>query len=188
MTASVAIMEALSEHDKEVVKTILDPFQLSADTSQDPDTSDPEKKEHLDADVLDFVKKAIACAETQNFDECLQFFDKALKRAPKSPSVLNDRAQALRLAGRVDEALKDLDLAVTLSEGKGRAGVQALCQRGILYRCMNKDVKAKEDFQRAAKGGSDFALTQLVALDPYATMGNAVFAEMARKSGYDINK
>ena len=36
------------------------------------------------------------------------------------------------------EALKDLHLAVELSEGKERAGIQAFCQRGALYRRWSK--------------------------------------------------
>ena len=54
--------------------------------------------------------------------------------APLRPSSYNNRAQALRLAGRPDEALKDLNKAIELSKGEGRAGSSALCQRGVLYR------------------------------------------------------
>lgn len=82
------------------------------------------------------------------------------------------------------EALKDLHLAVELSEGKGKAGVQALCQRGALYRWMEQDVKAKEDFTRAAKAGSSFAKSQLVALNPYAAMCNAMLHEITCKASY----
>lgn len=46
------------------------------------------------------MKKAIVCAEEKNFDESFRLFHEALKQAPKSPSILNDRAQALRLANR----------------------------------------------------------------------------------------
>jgi len=79
------------------------------------------------------------------------------------------------------EALRDLDLAVELSEAKGKAGVQALCQRGVLYRSMEQDNKAKEDFMRAAKAGSSFAKAQLVALNPYAAMCNAMLREVTSK-------
>lgn len=54
--------------------------------------------------------------------------------APLRPSSYNNRAQALRLAGRPDEALTDLNKAIELSGGEGRAGSAALCQRGVLYR------------------------------------------------------
>ena len=54
--------------------------------------------------------------------------------APLRPSSYNNRAQALRLAGRPDQALEDLNKAIQLSKGEGRAGSAALCQRGVLYR------------------------------------------------------
>lgn len=152
------------------------------------------------------MKKAIICAEEKNFDESFRLFHEALKKAPESPSILNDKAQALRLANRDEgtfsyrkrfrykfhrhcisityhanfclDALKDLHLAVELSEGKGKAGIQALCQRGVLYRWMEQNDKAKEDFTRAAKAGSSFAKSQLVALNPYAAMCNAMLRKM----------
>lgn len=80
------------------------------------------------------------------------------------------------------EALKDLHLAVGLSQGKGRAGTQALCQRGALYRWMGQDDEAKKDFVRAAKAGSSFAKSQLVALNPYAAMCNAMLREITSKT------
>ena len=54
---------------------------------------------------------------------------------PTRPASYNNRAQCLRLAGRPDAALRDLDQAIRLSDGgKGRAGSAALCQRGVLHR------------------------------------------------------
>lgn len=50
--------------------------------------------------MLDIVKRAIASAEAKNFDESFRLFNEALKEAPESPAILNDRAQALRLANR----------------------------------------------------------------------------------------
>jgi len=159
--------------------------------------------------VLDIVKKAIICAEEKNFEESFRLFDKALTQAPESPSILNDRAQALRLVNRDEgianinfrkiifkkikfyyhinrilslEALKDLHKAVELSKGKGKAGIQALCQRGALYRWMDQVDKAKEDFIRAAKAGSSFAKSQLVAMNPYAAMCNAMLREITSKA------
>ena len=54
--------------------------------------------------------------------------------APLRPASYNNRAQALRLAGRPLEAVDDLNKAIELSQGKGQAGSAALCQRGGLYR------------------------------------------------------
>ncbi|XP_011263045.1 tetratricopeptide repeat protein 36 [Camponotus floridanus] len=176
-------MENLSEGDKAVLSTIFDPLQLGLpDFSKEDDTTDILEENHLESHVSEIVKKAIICAEAKNFDESFRLFDEALKQAPASPSILNDRAQALRLANRDKEALKDLHLAVELSQGKGRAGIQALCQRGALYRWLEQDDEAKKDFVRAAKAGSSFAKSQLIALNPYAAMCNAMLREITSKA------
>ncbi|XP_011634099.1 tetratricopeptide repeat protein 36 [Pogonomyrmex barbatus] len=184
-------MESLSEGDRAVLNTIFDPLQPLGPSDfaglpvfQETEITNAFEEDHLEQDVLDIVKKAIVCAEAKNFDESFRFFDEALKQAPKSPSILNDRAQALRLANRNEEALKDLHLAVELSEGKGRTGVQALCQRGALYRWMEQDDKAREDFTSAAKAGSSFAKSQLVALNPYAAMCNAMLHKMTFRTNH----
>jgi len=49
---------------------------------------------------------------------------------------------------------------------------------------MEQDDKAREDFTRAAKAGSSFAKSQLVALNPYAAMCNA----MLRKMTYEATR
>ncbi|KAG7209004.1 hypothetical protein KM043_015171 [Ampulex compressa] len=179
-------MEGLSERDRAVLNTIFDPLQslgltdFSGDAIRDPE----EESEVLDDNVLEIVKRAIACAEEKNFERSFELFEEALDKAPRSASILNDRAQALRLAGRDKEALDDLHCAVEISGGKGKVGIQALCQRGALYRCMKEEDKAREDFQLAAKGGSNFARSQLVALNPYAAMCNAMLREITLHSNH----
>lgn len=63
-------------------------------------STDALEEDRLEPQVLDIVKRAIVCAEAKNFDESFRLFDEALRKAPKSPTILNDRAQALRLANR----------------------------------------------------------------------------------------
>ena len=129
--------------------------------------------------------------------------------APLRASSYNNRAQALRLAGRPAEALKDLNKAIELSKGEGRAGSSALCQRGILHRRVSiynfrvnidtltntlyqegRDDDALKDFKAAASEGSGFGKTMLVEMNPYAAMCNAmlknVFTAMA--NGDDSEK
>lgn len=85
------------------------------------------------------------------------------------------------------DALKDLNLAVDLSKGRGKAGIQALCQRGVLHRCVGRTDEARDDFELAARGGSSFARTQLVALNPYAAMCNAMLRDLSAKSSKPWN-
>lgn len=47
---------------------------------------------------------------------------------------------------------------------------------------MKQDDEAKKDFVRAAKAGSSFAKSQLVALNPYAAMCNAMLREITSKA------
>ncbi|KAF7403088.1 hypothetical protein HZH66_005355 [Vespula vulgaris] len=179
-------MERLSELDRAILNILFDPLQThgSIDFSgnKDLDALNEDKTDALPEDILNVIKLAISHAEFDNFNECFRLFEEALKKAPSSPSILNDRAQALRLAGRDNEALEDLNMAVELSQGKGKAGIQALCQRGILYRYMKEDQKAKEDFTLAAEAGSSFAKSQLVSLNPYAAMCNTMLRQIIQKS------
>lgn len=64
------------------------------------DALNEDKTDALPEDILNVIKLAISHAEFDNFNECFRLFEEALKKAPSSPSILNDRAQALRLAGR----------------------------------------------------------------------------------------
>lgn len=78
------------------------------------------------------------------------------------------------------EAMLDLNLAIEISNGQGKAGVRALCQRGILLKMKGNLDDARSDFSKAAKGGSKFAKSQLVELNPYAAMCNQMLKEITR--------
>lgn len=56
----------------------------------------------------------------------------------------------------------DIDRALQLTEGKrGRARAQALCQRGVLLRRLDRHDEARQAFAEAAKLGSGFARKQV---------------------------
>jgi len=61
----------------------------------------------------------------------------------------------------VDLALADLDTAIRLSRGCGRAAEQAYTQRGLVWRLRGEDERALEDFKSAARLGSRFAERQV---------------------------
>ena len=104
----------------------------------DPEEKVPERKEdELQED--DKLKKldaeAVKAAEAGDLDTALRLFDEVVALAPARPASFNNRAQCLRLLGRPEAALQDLDTAVSLSRGgRGKAGAAALCQRGVLHR------------------------------------------------------
>ncbi|XP_043273831.1 tetratricopeptide repeat protein 36 [Venturia canescens] len=183
-------MERLSEHDKAVLDVIFDPLKLmgsSFTSQQDQVDSSSFKDIELPVEVANILDCAIEASKNQRFEESLRFFDEAKTKVPQSAAILNDRAQALRLLGRDDEALEDLNLSLGLSKGCGKPGIQALCQRGILHRCAGRLDEARQDFETAARAGSSFARTQLVNLNPYAAMCNAMLRDINAKSATPMN-
>ena len=69
-----------------------------------------------------------------NLNKYTEYMTKLVELTPLRASSYNNRAQALRLAGRPAEALEDLNKAIELSGGEGRAGSSALCQRAVIHR------------------------------------------------------
>ena len=69
--------------------------------------------------------------------------------------------QVYRLQNEVELALADLNTAVSLSGGRGRAAEQAFTQRALIHRLHGRDEEAKADFLAAAKLGSKFAQKQV---------------------------
>lgn len=59
------------------------------------------------------------------------------------------------------DAMTDLETAIRLSEGKGRAACQAFTQRAMIHRLHGQDDLARADFQAAANLGSEFAKAQV---------------------------
>lgn len=75
-------------------------------------------------------------------------------------------------------ALQDLDAAIRLSRGRGRAACQSFVQRGLIHRLQAREEDARQDFERAARLGSSFARRQLVLLNPYSALCNQMLCEM----------
>ncbi|KAJ1368636.1 hypothetical protein KIN20_029848 [Parelaphostrongylus tenuis] len=122
--------------------------------------------------------EGVRLAENGEIDQAIERFNMAIQECPKNPSAFNNRAQALRLAGRIEDALRDLDEAILLSNGHGRSACQAFVQRGMIHRLRGDDEFARTDFQKAADLGSSFAKMQVVALNPYAAMCNKMLSEV----------
>ena len=120
-------------------------------------------------------------AEEGQLQLALEFFNEAIKLLPNRASGYNNRAQALRLMGRNEEAMDDLNKAIDLSGGKGRAGVNALCQRALLFLLKGCEEEGNRDLQAAAEEGHDFAKSMLVRINPYSALCNQMLTEMMRK-------
>ncbi|XP_026361431.2 tetratricopeptide repeat protein 36 [Ursus arctos] len=125
--------------------------------------------------------QGVMAAEAGDLSTALERFGQAINLLPERASAYNNRAQARRLQGDVAGALEDLERAVTLSGGRGRAARQGFVQRGLLARLQGRDDDARRDFERAARLGSSFARRQLVLLNPYAALCNRMLADVMRQ-------
>uniref|UniRef100_A0A2K5UVZ3 Tetratricopeptide repeat protein 36 n=1 Tax=Macaca fascicularis TaxID=9541 RepID=A0A2K5UVZ3_MACFA len=98
--------------------------------------------------------QGVMAAEAGDLSTALERFGQAICLLPERASAYNNRAQARRLQGDVAGALEDLERAVELSGGRGRAARQSFVQRGLLARLQGRDDDARRDFERAARLGS----------------------------------
>jgi len=182
-----------TQNDRDVLNSILNPNLPLGEGVFDPEEKVTEVADEVDCDeqikVLD--KEAVSAAEAGKMEQALKLFDEIISLAPSRAASYNNRAQCLRLLGKPDQALLDLDQAILLSGGgRGRAGSAALCQRGVLYRKEGRDDDAMADFQVAAEEGSGFAKSMLVEMNPYAAMCNAMLKNVftAMSNGGDNEK
>ena len=99
--------------------------------------------------------------------------------SPFSPSPLplhTHTYKVYRLQAQVDLALADLDRAIQLSGGRGRAAEQAYTQRGLVWRLRGEDERALEDFKSAARLGGHFAQKQVRLCVGDRIFGGAIFS------------
>lgn len=100
---------------------------------------------------------------------------------PQQNKLVPDLNVLLVFVSVYEGALEDLDRAISLSGGRGRTACQGLVQRGLLRRLAGQDAEAREDFEKAAELGSEFARQQAVALNPYAALCNKMLSEVINK-------
>ncbi|XP_075892815.1 tetratricopeptide repeat protein 36 [Nelusetta ayraudi] len=175
-----------SAHDRAVLQAIFNPsspFGSSSGLVIEEESHDNDSG--FDAGLLEQVKElesqGVSAAEAGDLPAALQRFSQAIGILPRRASAYNNRAQALRLQGDTAGALEDLDRAISLSGGRGRTACQGLVQRGLLRRLAGQDAEAREDFEKAAELGSEFARQQAVALNPYAALCNKMLSEVINK-------
>ena len=80
-----------------------------------------------------------------------------------------------------DNAFSDLDKAIELGHGRGKACAQAYTQRGLLKRLKGDEEGALEDFKKASSLGNNFARSMVIQMNPYAKMCNQMLSEVIGK-------
>ncbi|XP_066837474.1 tetratricopeptide repeat protein 36 [Anser cygnoides] len=170
-------------NDRAILQTIFNPstpfgdipgLDEEEDIQEEEETFAPELLEQ----VRDLELQGVSAAESGDVSTALERFNEAIRLLPGRASGYNNRAQALRLKGDVAGALRDLDTAIHLGRGCGRAACQSFVQRGLIHRLQARDEDARRDFERAARLGSAFARQQLVLLNPYSALCNQMLCEM----------
>ena len=81
------------------------------------------------------------------------------------------------ILGNLDGAMQDLNLAIKLSNGYGKAAAQAYTQRALLKKVQNDEESALQDFKLAAALGNGFAKSQVIKMNPYAALCNQMLKE-----------
>ncbi|EDW94413.1 tetratricopeptide repeat protein 36 homolog [Drosophila yakuba] len=172
----------LSPHDQQVLDSIFNPLELSSLQTNnlipaESDLKDVEPDTQAIKASRELELKGIALSESGQLDEALDLFEQSLNLAQRS-SVLNNRAQTLRLAKRDEEALDDLNRALELAtDQQTRTKCHAHCQRGVLFRKLDNLEAARADFEAAAQLGSKFAREQLVEINPFAALCNQMLRQ-----------
>ncbi|XP_068772921.1 tetratricopeptide repeat protein 36 [Struthio camelus] len=170
-------------NDRAVLQTIFNPSTPFGDIpGLDEEEEAQEEEEAFALELLEQVRdlelQGVSAAESGDVSTALERFSEAIRLLPERASGYNNRAQALRLRGDVAGALRDLDTAIRLGRGCGRAACQSLVQRGLIYRLQEREDDARRDFARAARLGSAFARRQLVLMNPYSALCNQMLCEM----------
>ncbi|XP_061224263.1 tetratricopeptide repeat protein 36 [Neopsephotus bourkii] len=172
-------------NDRAVLQTIFNPSTPFGDIpGLDEEEEDGTQEEEaafppeLLEQVQDLELQGVSAAESGDVSTALERFSEAIRLLPERASGYNNRAQALRLRGDVEGALRDLDASIRLSRGCGRAACQSFVQRGLIHRLHARDEDARRDLERAARLGSAFARRQLVLLNPYSALCNQMLCEM----------
>ena len=81
----------------------------------------------------------------------------------------------------MEAAKQDLETAISLSNGQGKAAAQAYTQRALLKKVDGDNEGAYDDFKRAACLGNAFAKTQAIQMNPYAALCNQMLSQAVDK-------
>ncbi|XP_055335509.1 tetratricopeptide repeat protein 36-like [Paramacrobiotus metropolitanus] len=151
-------------NDRAVLDSIFNPYlplgehnlPWTTDSSTDSATTCADS-ELRDPAAVQLELDAVQAAEIGNLEDAIRILTEYVRLYPTSASGYNNRAQAYRLNGDLQEAENDLNTAINLCQDCGPVGKQAFAQRAIVRELKGDKEGAKSDFSAAAALGNTFA-------------------------------
>lgn len=128
---------------------------------------------------------------TESLLSALNLIEEAIKLCgnaesdPSHQSLLNNKAQVLRLLGRDSEALECLNIVISAADVTNKMVLrQASAQRGWLHFRSKDTESAFKDFERAGKLGCLESRRMAVRCNPYAAMCNQMLQSVIESKFY----
>lgn len=122
--------------------------------------------------VSDYVSRANAHADRQDYDQAIADYGEALSRNPTRAAVYYDRAAAWRMKGDYDKAIADYDRAIVLNPRYEDAFVN----RGIAYAGKGDTERAISEFTTALMLDANDAAAYRNRGDAYVEKGDFALA------------
>lgn len=160
----------------------------------------------LEKRAIDDTEKSLKLDQTthglqkeQLLQQAKARLENAITLAPKRASLYNNLAQVLRLLESVlklndptvnftNQIFEKLNTSIELSTSSCATTAtdlnnakQAYTQRAIMHQLLGDLETAQLDHEKAAELGSDFSKKELVNINPYAAMCNAMLSEVMAK-------
>ena len=104
------------------------------------------------------VDMGLSLAAANNHADAEIKFSKALDLMPNVPDILAFRASSRRLQNKLDLAMTDVETALAYSPG---GHLEALLERGMIFRIQGDNPKAKADWLKIMKLAPDSSPAQL---------------------------
>ncbi|KAJ1933378.1 hypothetical protein GGF37_006750 [Kickxella alabastrina] len=124
--------------------------------------------------------QAIRTAESGDISQAIAQLTQIITDCPHYASAYNNRAQAHRIQGQDDQALEDLDLAISYAQDE-KTLAQAFTQKAIVMRGRGDQDAAFYNFSMGAKYGNEVAKMAAPKENPYAKLCGKIVSEAMRQ-------
>ena len=174
-------LTASSTHDTDILTYLLTPSLQHGPVVRSNDVTDeelggpgPSISEATHTTLRKMQSEGIRAADDERYEDAVRLFSEVLTVCDHYAPAYNNRAQCYLLLHRDTDALADLHSSIQHAHTDRLTLRQSLTQRGMLYRRQGLDAEARADFGLGARLGSGVCREQLVVMNPYAAMCNAM--------------